>query len=320
MRERGEIEQALCLVENMIWLDEREGKPDQILTANLYTHRSTLLWVEGRYHEAAADLTWSIDLFKREEDQFNAESLQSNLGLVYLMMGDLNRSQTALQSAIGFYRRTGSEQLLTYDIGNLGLVYFARGELELALQLTREHIDLAQKLSFISEYNRGLRNLGTILYYFGEYEQAVEVLNTCHIYYEKRGSRNAYWLDVVWIALCMNASGINNEALTMMNEALRRSRELESEVLEQLALRGLAALLPARERADPLERSLAAARKNNRQQEEAAVLLMLAGVQENAATAEKYWREGCEILNEIGAEGWLKGCSIEQPPFIPLLL
>jgi tetratricopeptide (TPR) repeat protein len=320
MRERGEIDQALARVEDMIELDERTGKTDPLLTADLYTHRSTLRWVQGQYHTAANDLTRAIELFQHEEDQFNAECLQSNLGLVYLMMGDLDRSQKSLQSAIGYYRRTGSDQLLTFDIGNLGLVYFARGELDLALQLTREHIDHAHRLNFISEYNRGLRNLGTVLYYFGEFHQAIDALNTCHLYYEKRGSRSAYWLDLVWIGLCHYALDERNTAFTMVHAALEWSRRLESEVLEQLSLRGLAAFLPAAERTEALFQSLALARKNNRQQEEAAVLLMLAAVQRDAAHAETYWNQGCCILREIGAEKWLEGYSLQQPPFIPLLL
>jgi tetratricopeptide (TPR) repeat protein len=302
LRERGQIQQALDLVEEMIWLDQREGNPDPSQTADLYTHRSTLLWVQGRYHEAAADLHRAIELFKRQQDEFNAESLQSNLGLVYLMMGDLNGAERSLHSAIEFYRRTGSQQLLAYDTGNLGLVYFAQGELDLALQLTREHIDHAQKLNFISEYNRGLRNLGTVLYYFGEYQQAIDALQTCHVYYEKRGSRNAYWLDLVWLALCRHSQGEQDKALAMMNEALEWSIKLESEVLEQLTLRGLAMLLPADQRLEPLLKSLDLAHRNNRMQEKAAVLLTLASIQPEPDLAETNWQEGCAILKEIGAE------------------
>jgi tetratricopeptide (TPR) repeat protein len=320
LRERGEIDRAIQLVEDMLWLDHQLGETDRMLTAGLYTHRSTLLWVQGHYHQAAVDLNRAIELFRREEDQFNAESLQSNLGLVYLMMGDLDRSQKSLQSAIRFYRSTGSDQLLTYDIGNLGLVYFARGELDLALDLTREHITHAQRLNFVSEYNRGLRNLGTILYYFGEYQQAIEVLTICHTYYEKRGSRSAYWLDIVWIALCEAATGAHEKALELVHEALSYSQELESEVLQQLTLRCLAALLPGEERFETLSLSLLLAQKNNRKQEEAATLLMLASIDTDADQAKANWDKGCALLNEVGAEKWLVGHSIEQPPFIPLLL
>jgi tetratricopeptide (TPR) repeat protein len=320
LRERGEIERAVRLVEDMIWLDKRENMPDRSLTASLYTHRSTLLWVLGKYQASAADLNLAIELYRQDEDAFNAESLQSNLGLVYLMMGDLDRAQHALQSAIGFYRRSGSEQLLTYDIGNLGLVYFARGEVDLALQLTNEHIEHAQKLNFISEYQRGLRNLGTVLYYFDKHEQSIEALETCHAYYTDRGSRSAYWLDLVWMALGHNALGEQEKAFGMIHEALDWSIKLESEVLEQLTLRALAELLPIEQRREVLLKSFQLADKNNRAQEKAAVLFTLANIEADPFEAEAQWQAGCEILKKIGAEKWLEGRSIDRPPFIPLLL
>jgi tetratricopeptide (TPR) repeat protein len=317
MRERGQHEQALRLAEDMLWLDERQGSPDGSLTADLLTHRSTLLWAQGHYSEAAADLQRAVRLYHGQEDQFNAESLQSNLGLVYWTMGDLDAAEKSLQASISYYRKTGSDQLITFDIGNLGLVYFARGELDQALKLTREHIEHAQKLSFISEYNRGLRNLGTVLYYYGEYQEAIRVLTICHSYYEKRGSRPAYWLDVVWLGLCRGALGEHEKGLGMVREVLQRSRDLGSQVLEQVTLRSLAYFSPPEARREILQRSLELALATDRKLEQAAVYLMLAGTSDGEP---QDWLAGCDLLRQIGAEKWLVGYSIENPPFIPLLI
>jgi hypothetical protein len=62
LRERGEIDRAIQLVEDMLWLDHQLGETDRMLTAGLYTHRSTLLWVQGHYHQAAVDLNRAIEL------------------------------------------------------------------------------------------------------------------------------------------------------------------------------------------------------------------------------------------------------------------
>lgn len=320
LREQGKIDSALELVEQMIWLDRREGARDSILTADLLTHRSTLLWVRARYHESVADLQAAVDLYRREDDLFNAESLNSNLGLVYWTMGELDHAEASLRAAIRYYRKTGSQQLLTYDIGNLGLVHFARGQLEEALRQTQEHIQHALKINFISEYNRGRRNLGTILIYFGRIPEAIRELDACHAYYEKRGSRDGYALDVVWLARCEYLLGDPEKARQMAAEVLEESIQRGSVVLEQVTLRCLADFLPPGDQEAPLLRSLELARANNRRLEEAATLLALAAASTQADQGLKLWEAGARLLVEMGAESWLEGRSPQNPPFIPLLL
>lgn len=319
LRERGEVDAALRLVEEMLWLDRREGALDKTLTADLLTHRSTLLWVRSRYPEAVRDLHQAMQLFREAEDPFNAESLKSNLGLVYWTMGELDLAEQTLRESIRYYRQTGSEQLLTYDIGNLGLVYFARGDLDAALRLTREHIALAERINFIHEYHRGRRNLGSILYYFGEYHHSIAETAASHRYYETRGSRDAYWLDILWLTLCYHQTGERDRALAMVEQTLEQAGALKSRVLEQLALRCLAELLPAEQREAPLLRSLELALEMDRKLEEAAVRLALAAVY-SGARREESWQAGAAILEAAGAGGWLAGRSPDTPPFLPLLL
>jgi tetratricopeptide (TPR) repeat protein len=315
-REQGKIQQALELVEDMIWLDQQEGSPEKNLTADLVTHRSTLLWVKARYPESVADLKQAMRLYRESEDHFNAESLQSNLGLVYWTMGELPLAEETLQSAIRFYQKTGSQQLITYDIGNLGLVHFARGNLNEALRLTREHIAHAQNINFVSESYRGKRNLGTLLYYFAEYEQAIEELLSSNAYYQNHGSRDGYGLDFLWSSLCYNALGEYDEALKMAQEMIGWSEKMDSQLILQLTLRCLASLSPTEEKEALLKQSLDLVNLTERKLEKAAVLLALA----NAAGDEQYWQQGSAILKEIGAEQWLRERSLENPPFIPMFV
>ncbi|NLG98422.1 MAG: tetratricopeptide repeat protein [Chloroflexi bacterium] len=317
MRERGEVDRALELVEDMIWLDRREGMRD--LTADLYTHRSTLLWVRSRYPQAVSDLKQAMQIFEEAGDPFNAESLNSNLGLVYWTMGELDLAEKTLLSAIRFYRETGSDQLLTYDTGNLGLIYFARGDLEPALRLTEEHIALADRINFVYEYHRGRRNLGTVLYYFGEYERSIEETTVSHKFYETCGSRDAYALDDLWLALCYHALGEPERALALARKTLEQAGVLKSRVLEQITLRCLAFFLPVEEREPLLLRSLELAKEMERKVEEAAVWLALAEVY-TGADRRCAWQTGEEILRAAGAAKWLEGRSPGNPPFLPLLL
>ncbi|MAT45699.1 MAG: hypothetical protein CL609_25485 [Anaerolineaceae bacterium] len=316
LREEGKLNEALTLVEDMISLDEQLGRPDTLLTADLITHRSTLLWNVASYECSVADLKFAIDLYQSEDDLFNAESLYSNLGLVYWSMGKLDEAEQSLKRSILFYQKSALQQLISYDLGNLGLTYFARGDLEKAHHWTLEHINHCRKIGFVSEMNRGRRNLGTILYYLGAYEQAIHETEAAHTYFEKRGSRDGYGLDDLWIALCEDQLGKKEAAFSRASRILEWSKERESLVLEQVSLRCLAWFSPLEERVVLLERSLELAYQLNRLLEQAACLLMLA----SCTTDDLIWEKGLDLIKSIGAEPWLEGSTIDQPPFLPLLL
>lgn len=320
LREQGRIDEALALVDQMIWLDHYHGSSDPLLSADLFTHRSTLLWNKARYTDSVSDLQAAVQLYNQAGDLFTAESLQSNLGLVYWTMGELYLAEKSLKQAIHFYRETGSNQLITYDIGNLGLTYFARGQLEDALHLTKEHIDHAARINFVSEMNRGHRNLGTILYYLGRIEEAVSELKLGKTYFEKRGSRYGYQLDYLYLALCSRALGKPDEGRAEVSKVLDWAKQNNATVLLQLTQRCLALFVPPEEQEAILLESLELARQLNRSLEQAAVLLLLGKAASEPEQGRGYWETGVDLMRKMGANAWLEGCSLETPPFYPLFL
>lgn len=320
LREKGKTEEALALADRMINLNEKLNNPQNILSAELHVHRSTLLWVKARYYESIRDLQFATDLYAREGDLFNSESLKSNLGLVYWTMGELDKAEENLVEAIRFYQRCGADQLITYDIGNLGLVYLARGDLEKARRQTLEHIRHAEDVGFTTEAFRGHNNLGDIFYYFGEYEQAIAEHEKIDKYFSKRGSRESYGLSKVWVACSRASLGEVASAISELQIILEWCSHHESRVLEALTHRALAQWLPREEREPHLQKSVALARKQGRQLEEAAGLLMLAHVLKEPDQRDATWRAGVQILERIGATLWLRGASIDHPPFIAMFI
>lgn len=321
MREQGKLEEGLELVDQLIWLDQREGSKDQALTAELVTFRSTLRWETAQYQSAVSDLQFAIELYAKAGDHFNSESLYSNLGLVYWNIGELDNAEKALTRAIDFYHRTGSEQLATYDIGNLGLTYFARGNLAKALNLVLEHIDHSKRLNFITELNRGKRNLPKILFYQGQIEPALEELKASIPYFEKRGSRYSYYLNYLWMGQCYKALGRLDIALSdgqMVNQWCQDNNK--PPVFYQLVLRCLADFLPLEEQEPLLLESLDLARRLGRILEEAAVLLLLGRAAHNSEEGLSYWKAGSKIMRRMGAGTWLKDRTILDPPFFPMFL
>ncbi len=320
LREKGKTEDALSLASQMITLNENQKSPQQILSAELHVHRSTLLWVKASYPESIQDLQIAIGLYKSEGDHFNSESLKSNLGLIYWTMGELDKAEENLLEAIRFYQRCGADQLMTYDIGNLGLVYFARGDLEMAKVKTLEHIRHAEGIGFSTEAYRGHNNLGDILYYFGEYEQAIAEHEEIYKYFSKRGSREGYGLGKVWVACCRANLGKTDSAINELGTILDWCSLHDSRVLEALTHRALAQWLPEEEREPHLRKSLELACKQGRQLEEAANLLMLAHILTDQAQRDETWRSGVRILERIGATSWLRGASVDHPPFIAMFV
>lgn len=318
LRERGQTGAALALVDEMIALDRRLGAMDRIQTADLLTHRSTLLWVLARYAESAADLTACIQLYREAGDLLNAAARQGNLGLVYWSMGQLDLAEVNLKSALAACRKFGLEQMFTYVTGNLGLVYFLQGHLDQAIQITGEHIERAKKLNFVSDVNRGLCNLAMMRYYQGDYQFPLDVYASTREYYEKRGLRDSHYAHFNWAALCHQQLGEHEKAVELVNQAIRAAREHGSLLLEQISQRCLASLLPREQREAPLLRSLHLAEQTGRKTEIAATWLALAAVFADEERRAQAWKTGSDLLREIGAGAWLEGRSMQDPPFIPL--
>lgn len=319
LREQARIDEALQLDEDMLRLDEQISHPNPLLTAEMVTTRSTLLWMKGTFQRAVSDLLHAIDLYEQAEDAFNAQALQSNLGLVYWSMGEFQRAESCLQAAILFYRKTGARQLITYDLGNLGLVYFACGHLQAALKQTREHIAHAQKIGFLSEQYRGRRNLGTILYYFENYAEALEEVTSNDDYYVQRGIREGYFVDFVWSACCHYQLGQKEIAFTKIHRAIAWAEEHGSHLLACVSHRTLAYFLPYEEKLPHLERCIELSQTLEKKFEKAAVLLTIAQVLP-ADRRQQTWQAGVDLLNEMGATAWLEGHSIDDPPYLPPLV
>lgn len=317
LRMRGEVDGALGLVGEMVALVERTGCPNPITYAELLVHRSTLLWVRARYEESVADLMAAIAIYRGEEDEFNAKSLLSNLGLVYWTMGSLDAAEEALRSAMAYYHQTGFEQLLVYDLGNLGLTFFARGDLDEAIRLTGEQIKLAERLDFFTESVRGQWNRAIMNFCRGAYAEIKTVYYATLEYYERSANRETYYAHFIWLAYYREKMGEHDAARCLAQEAVRQGRERGLPLLEQIALRCLASLAPEEKREALLQNALELAIRLGRRLEIAAVWLALAGAVSDAPRRQQAWQNGAAILRQIGAQRWLEGHSIDNPPFIP---
>lgn len=317
LRDQGRLEAAQTLADEMLALDRRLGSPDRIQTADLLTKRSTLLWSRSQYQAAIDDLNDCIRFYREAGDALNAKSRQSNLGLVYWLMGSLEPAAANLEAAISLYRKIRLDQMFTYATGNLGLVRFSGGDLAEADRLLREQVASAEQLNYQAEYNRGLWNLAFVHFFQGNFSEIKSVYDSTLEYYTRRGNNEILYLHVGWLALYYGKVGERDKALELAREAVEAGRAHNSLLLEQISLRCLASLLPEEEREAPLLRSLQLATDCGRRLEEAATWLMLAGAGDDPQRRRLAWQTGLELLRECGAERWLEGRTIDDPPFLP---
>ncbi|MRR32159.1 tetratricopeptide repeat protein, partial [bacterium] len=270
--------------------------------------------------EAIADLQASIYLYRKSGDELNAESRQNNLGLVYWSMGELKLAETNLKAARELYRRIGLDQMYIHTSGNLGLVHLFRGDMEQAALVLQEQMDMAKRKNFVSEYNRGRWNFAITRYYQGDACEAMQVYRSTLDYYETRGGRETYFSHWIWVAFCMDRQGEHGKAVALLRDVIDKAVEYQYPNLEQVALRGLARLLPRAEQETPLRRSLEMATRAGSRFEVAAPWLSLCGTFDDAQHRRQAWQTGADLLREIGGEAWLKGHSSDDPPFIPLTI
>lgn len=319
LREQGKVNEALELAGDMVFLDDHLGNPDPELSAALLVDRSTLLWVKTRFQESVNDLQSAIQLYESIGDHFNAEGLQSNLGLVYWSMGEFDRSETALKGVIAFFQKTGATHLVTYDIGNLGLVYFCQGKLKQAETQLQLHISHAQQIGLQSEEFRGLSNLADLHYYLGEYTRSLEEHAITDVYSRKHGARDGHMISNLWVAMCLYQLGQRTKAIRKIRRVVHWCQTNDVPMLESPACRCLAHFLPVNKRKPYLDRALQLTHQQNRRLEEAGALLQLAEIASSPEEQTRLWKQGAEILSMIGASAWLQGHTPQDPPFIPMM-
>ncbi|GAP13304.1 hypothetical protein LARV_01057 [Longilinea arvoryzae] len=317
LREKGQVDEAIALAGEMIALDRRCGSVDLIRSADLLTQRSTLNWLRLHYAEAIDDLNDCIALYRQAGDFLNAESRLSNLGLVYWSMGELDPAEANLKAALDLYRKIGMDQMYTYVSGNLGLVYLFRGAVEDAVKTMQEQVRLAKKLNYTTEIKRGQWNLAIARCFQGDYSEIMDVYQETLAHYEKRGNRDAHYFHWIWVAFWREKNGDKAAAIELMQDVIRVSREQKMSNLEQIALRCLASLLPLEERGDLLQQSLDLATSTSRKFEAAAAWLMMAQAARDPERRRLAWETGARMLREMGAERWLEGYSLDDPPFLP---
>lgn len=320
LRRRGELTRAVEIGSAVIAQIKALTPIDSHLLAQSQVHRSTIYWSKTEYQPALTDLTHAIDLFTEGGDLLAAETARGNMGLVYYSMGQLTLAERTTQQAILQMEAVGANWELIRVLGNLVAIHMARGFLSPADYYLARQIELVNQFGDTSQMMLARSNQATLNLCTGQYSEALKILHVTSAFYEQQGYRDVELVILLEISYCHLQLGQMEQAIEFARRAEAICNTTDSRLLRSFLLRH-SAILPLPEPRRPLAvQALALSREQVRPVDIAACLLTLVRVTEDETERDQYWQESIDLLQEIGATGWLDGASPQNPPFIPYML
>jgi tetratricopeptide (TPR) repeat protein len=310
-------ERAGALIEQLRPLPQA----DRRLLAALYKDRATMLWAADQYEAAEASLLEAIALYAEMGDLYAETTARGNLGLVHWSMARLPEAEAGIRQSLNLSETLNARWRMMNEMGNLCAVSFSQGKIIQALQYTERHLKLAQEADDAAEINRALGNRALSYLYLGRYADALPDIETSIGQLQGLGLQQQLAETYVHLSFCLYGLGRRAEAETAVAQARAMAEELDAPMLNCLVFRGRALFAADNREAMALvEQALALTRSSRRRLDEARCLLRLALLSDVEGERVEFWRAGEAILREIGAEEWVNGRSLENPPTLALVL
>ncbi|MCB8926664.1 MAG: tetratricopeptide repeat protein [Ardenticatenaceae bacterium] len=292
---------------------------DKRLLATLYTDQATMLWAADQYDTAVSSLKKAIGIYTELGDTYEAITTRGNLGIVYWSMARLGEAETAIRDSLQLAETFHARLRIMNEMGNLCAISFSRGKLVQALSFTERHLALAQEADDAAEINRAYGNRAMALLYLGDYEAALPLLEESLDRLHTLGLLQQLAQTYAHLSCCLDGLGRREEAITAVAQAENLIQNIESPSIQVLILRCRARLTPLQEATNLVKQALALARRHSQRLDEGICLLRLALLSSGLHQAQ-FWEEGSAIINEIGAEAWLDGRSLQNPPTLATIL
>jgi len=132
------------------------------------------------------DLGRAIELVLKAETLYEAQlriseappntslpRVESDLGVLFMEQGDLERAEKRFQSAIKRYAELGVQRLRSHALLSLGELRHRQGRYREGLELVEEAVGLAQRFSEIRALGEGYKQLGELYAAQGDVDRAV---------------------------------------------------------------------------------------------------------------------------------------------------
>lgn len=316
LRRQGQLEHALAYIQQAYALAKAHYAENDFFMTKLYTHRSTIDWAKGEYDLSIEYRKKALKVFRLWGDKTSQIEYEGDIGLILWSAERHKEAEKTLLSSIKKAERLYLLNWQTVQTGDLALVHLSCGRLKKAHKLLERHRDLSRWTNNYAEEKRALGNLSIVQTHLGEFQNALENIRTNLQHTEKYHldvSTNRLLLRLAW---ALDGLGRKNEAVKYAYRSLESNRKINDSLSHIMALRCLSELnIPEKDKLRYAKEALKLAKEHHRRLNQAGALFTLA----HCTHEKKYHNRAVKLLEEIGAEAWLKTQPVFESLRLPLL-
>lgn len=321
LRLSGQLTEATQLISNTLQnLLVLIPPADTGLLANLYEERGVFHWANNQLSEAMEDLQQARAGYDAIGHNMGVISVIANLSLVYIRMARLVEAEKITHQALKQarqHRALGSE---LRQLADLGCIYWLRGQFAEARPYFEQQQKLAQETQETLQIFLAGNNLACLDLYAGNPERALDALKQA-----ADNFRAHSWLEglagaLMDLSLCSYALGQVTKAQQFACEAQQIANQRKSLGLQMLTLRVAAHVGLLTAPWEGLEQAHQMAVQLGRPLDQAACLLQQVRHAPDPARRTACWQTGVQMLHQFGAQAWLEGHSLEDPPMLAVFV
>lgn len=216
-------EEKLARIAELKQRIDHAGEPTPELRPNFlsWLHELYCLYlVLGDLEAAEAALERSFTISGRDAETAETAAVLGNLGVIYQTRGEWERAEEVHRKALAIYEKLNREEGMARQYGNLGIIYWKRGELDRAERVHQQSLAIFEKLGSDEGTAREYGNLGAIYQTRGELDRAEEMFQRALTSHEKSGRQEGMAAQYGNLGLIYRMQGKLDRAEEMLQKAL----------------------------------------------------------------------------------------------------
>lgn len=320
LRSNGEVNLARDTAWQLVELIQQIDKVDVHFIADCYQICGVMEWANGRMAEAQKSYEKAAELYTRAGASTMMAYIDANLSLALLSQGRLVEGSEASLRSIELNAKINNPIRYVNAYGLLGMSYYLAGRFKEAADIFKRQIKLAAKTGNSRSHHLAIDNKFSLMVMQGKYQQAVPGLLKSLEYYKTIKSKERQLGIEIDLLLCYKAQNdfAQAEFYASSIENLLASGGLERNIV--VAQRAISFCRPPSEARKRLESAYNLAVQSGYLLEQAACLLLLTVHTADPTEKLSLWQKAASLCQTCGASAWLKGRSVEDPPFLPFII
>ncbi|MFC1851249.1 tetratricopeptide repeat protein [candidate division CSSED10-310 bacterium] len=155
----------------------KQSKPEseiQKIMAQTLRRFGLVYWLLGSLDRALEYYQLSLNISERIQDVRGIGSTQGQMGIIYAQQGDQNHALEYLQKYLTINQEIGNRRSIASASGNIGLVYLEYGDITQALEFLQQSLTIFQEIGDKPNIGMASSNIGLVYYDCGDLDSALE--------------------------------------------------------------------------------------------------------------------------------------------------